>query len=105
MSLPLLYPQTLGQGCVRLNLPSCYHISLTIKEFKTHARTHHVALIVINALSTLCYSTMPHAPLILCYHASMLTLQTSLKSHGALVATCVMLGKLKCRSSKADKWS
>ena len=48
-----------------------------IKEFKPHACTHHIVITIIIAMSTLCYSIMPHTTLILYYHASMLTLHTS----------------------------
>ena len=46
------------------------------KEFKPHARTHHIVIIVniiIMAMLTLWYSLMSHATLILYYHTSTLT--------------------------------
>ena len=95
MSVPLLYPETLGKGCALFNLPLCCHISLTYTSWvltskesskrtqTTHTRMHHVVVIVIiisTATLTLCYSIMSHATLTLYYHASMLILQTSLIS-------------------------
>ena len=73
-----------------LNLPPCCHISLSnimgfdikiiTKKFKPHTRMRHIVIIVIIAMLTLCYSMMAHATRILYYHASMLTLQSSLIS-------------------------
>jgi hypothetical protein len=61
------------------------------KEYKPHARMHHVlivVIIVIIAMLTLCYSIMSHTTLILLSfyffifdQESMLTLQNSLISH------------------------
>ena len=44
----------------------------------------------------LCYPKMSHTTLILYYHASMLTLQTSFYITCTLVATCMVLGRLEC---------
>ena len=58
-------------------------LNYTTKEFKPHARTHHVIIIVIIvtiAMLTLCYTIMSHATLVLFYHVSMLTLHNSLIS-------------------------
>ena len=90
----LLYPKTQGMYILYLNLPPCCHISLSYitnfdirvihQEFKPHACTHHVVIIVINVINAmliLCYSIMSHATLILFYHAYKLTLYTSLISH------------------------
>ena len=85
MSLPLLYHEIQGIGCDQFKIliiaTFTFHISqvLTLKmthcKIKPHACVHHVVII---ELLTLCYSIIPHATLILYYHASMLTLQTSL---------------------------
>lgn len=47
---------------------------------------------------TLCYFTIPHATLILYYHASMSTIQTSLMSRALWFATSMILGRIKCTS-------
>ena len=52
-------------------------------------------MIVIVVMLTFCYFIMPHATLILFYHASMLTLHNSLISHVLLVATSVTLPSLE----------
>ena len=53
---------------------------------------HHIAIIVV----TVNVDFVSHPTLILYYHASMLTLPTSLISCGTLVATGVILGRLEC---------
>jgi hypothetical protein len=42
---------------------------------------HHVVIIIMIVMLTLCYSVMSHATLILYYHASMLALHTFIISH------------------------
>jgi hypothetical protein len=76
--------------CSVLNLPPCYYTfpsHIYIMRFDTkiihqkiqpHTCMHHVVIITIIAMLTLCYSKMSHATLILYYHASMLTLHISL---------------------------
>ena len=76
---------------LNVNLPPYCHVFLpyitssnikwSIKESTTRARMHHVVIIVINYMLTFCYSMMSHATIILCYHASMLTLHSSLVLH------------------------
>ena len=91
MSLPLLYPETLGNGCAQFISPPCCHIishiswfftlKLPIIELKPPAPMHHVVIIVIIviiAVLPLCYSIIPHTILIFYCHASMLALYTSL---------------------------
>ena len=93
MSLLLLHPETLGKDIFNLNLTPCYMFSpsyimgidmkITTKNFKPHNRTHHVDIIVISVIIimlTLCYFIIPHATLILFYHAIMLTLHNSIIS-------------------------
>ena len=90
MTLSLSYPETLGSGCAQLYIPSCRHISLpyitifaikiVIYEFKPHDCMHHVLIIVIISMLTLCYFIISHATLIIYYQAFMLTLHTSLIS-------------------------
>ena len=94
MSLPLLYPKTLGNIFVYFLKPSLlshfpfmYHgfrIKINHHKIQILSHTHHVVIIVtttIIAMLTLCYSIMSHATLILYHHASMLTLYTSLIPH------------------------
>ena len=45
----------------------------SIQNFQLHTRTHHIDIIVIIVVLTLCYSIISHSTLILYYHASMLT--------------------------------
>jgi hypothetical protein len=89
MSLLLLYPKMLGNGCYQFKshsllsyFPPIYQKVWTLmypnKDSKPHARTHHVVIIINNiiiAMSTLSPSIMSHPTLIVFYHASMLTLQ------------------------------
>ena len=107
MPLPLLYLETLGNGRAQLKIASCCHISFLYithfdirnnpqKKFKPHTRTHHVVVIVILAMLTLCYSIMSHATLVLYYHAFMLTLHASLMSCALAVTTYMILGRLEC---------
>jgi hypothetical protein len=67
------------------NLTPCYHdsfpyitgfdIEISCQDFKPHARMHHVVIIVIIVMLTICYSMMSHAIPILVCHTFMLTLQ------------------------------
>ena len=53
------------------------------KEFKPHARMHHVVvleIVVIIVMLTLNYFSMSRITLILYYHTTMLTMYTSLTS-------------------------
>ena len=52
-------------------------LTKTIKEFKPHARMHHVVIVVIIVTLTLYSSITSHATLILLYYATMLTLHSS----------------------------
>ena len=66
MSLPLLYPQILGNGCAQSKsssslsyFPLKYHgfwHKIIHHEFKPCSCTHHIVNIVIIAMLTLCYS-------------------------------------------------
>ena len=90
MSLPLLYHEILGNGCTQFKYPFMLsHFPLIyhkfwhsyIKEFKPHARTHHIViiiLIIVVAMLTLYYFMTSQSTLILYYHAFMLALHTSL---------------------------
>ena len=42
---------------------------------------HHVVIIIMIVMLTMCYSVLSHATLILYYHASMLTLHTFIISN------------------------
>ena len=55
---------------------------------------HHVIIIVISAMLTLCYFIMSHATLI--YQASMLTLHTTLISHAFWLPQACHLERLEC---------
>ena len=58
---------------------------------------HHVVIIVMIAMLTLCYSIMSHATLIIYYHASIHVNTTNpLDITRTLAATCVILGRLEC---------
>jgi hypothetical protein len=90
MSLSLLYPRPYGtdvsvKSLSLLSYPphtlEVLTLKLSIKEFRPHAHTHHVVIVVIIAMLTLCYLIMLHAILSLYFHTSRLTLQTSLLSH------------------------
>jgi hypothetical protein len=70
--------------------PPIYHIFRHYPlEKSNYTYTHRIVIIVIIVVLTLCYSMMSHATLILYYHASMLTLQTSLVS-------CTIIERLEC---------
>ena len=103
MSLPLLYPETSGNGCAHFKSPSLlshfaliYHGFRSTKEFKPHACTHHVFILVIIAMLTLCYSIMSLATLILYCHINIAGL---LNIMCTLVATGMILGSLECKKS------
>ena len=105
----LLYPKTQGMYILYLNLPPCCHISLSYitnfdirvihQEFKPHACTHHVVIIVINVINAmliLCYSIMSHATLILFLSCIQINTIYLLNITCTLVATCMLLGRLDC---------
>ncbi len=115
MSLPFLYLETIGNKCSQFKSHSLLsHLLLILHNFfksnnspknPNHMLTHIVlsslSFIVINPILTLCYSIMSHATLILRYHASMLTLHTSLITC-TLVTTCMILERLECI---VDHWT
>ena len=88
MSLLLICPKTLGNGCSQFesrsllsHISPIYHVFQHLKEinieFKPQVHTHHdviIITIVTIAMLTLCQSILSHATLILFYHTSMLTL-------------------------------
>ena len=63
---------------------------------KPHTYTYHIIIIIITAMSTLCYSIISHTTLILYYHTSMFTLPTSFISCAILIASGVILEKFEC---------
>ena len=75
-------------------------LKLIIKEFKPHARTHHIDIIVITII--LCHVDFEFFPIVTCYtnslyYASTSTLYNSLISHALRLLRSVILRKLECR--------
>jgi hypothetical protein len=113
MPLPLLYPKTLWDRCVVFkplsllsHFPPIYHrfwYQTIHQRFKTAVLTR--IIIIIIAVLALCYFTMSHATLILCYHTTVGTLYNLLRIMCTLVATCVRLGGgLEC-NTYYETWS
>ena len=78
-------------------------LKLTTKEFKPQACTHHVVIIVIIAMLTLCASIMSHVTLFFFYHTSMLNITKLFNITCTLVATSVILRGLECTYSLLTK--
>jgi ethanolamine transporter EutH len=106
--IPSLISQ--NQNVLSLNLPLCCHNSLPYimgfdikvypKEFKLHACTRHIIIIVIIsiiAVLTLWHSIMSCTTLILYYHTSMVIPHTSIMCTS--VAVDVILGRVECTCS------
>ena len=108
MSLPLLYPKTLGNGCAQFNLPPCCYTSLPyiigfdikiihqrIQITHSHASCYHhshycnVDFVLIHNVT--CYANW----LLSHIHVN---LRYLLNITCTLIATCMILGRSECKT-------
>ena len=117
MLLPLLHPETLGNGCHGCSqfkfhsllsyfpplYHGCWHNNTPLKNWN-----HTLACITLSSLPLLqCwrwrYSIMSHAKLILFHYTFILTLHNSLNITCTLVATSVILQTIECNCKFISK--